>query len=303
MKIEQLLVQYLYNNKKVSLQDIGMFHISPDINLPVDNDKEMQLPPDAIIFEYDKKAVLDEGLVDFIVQQTRKIRPLASSDLESYSILSKQFLNIGKPLIIDGLGTLQKSQQGNYIFSQGHVVNAKLEAGPVHVREKQSEEISFKSTEKRSDEKPKKTWAIAALIGFIILIAAATIYFLFYKNKDTGLAAVEATSQDTIVTEATPAPVSMVRDTVKPLIDSANNVVASANDGSVFKVVIKEYPTKALAEKAYARLTNFGHKLILAPIDSSRYKLLIPFSTPLSDTTRAKDSLSKFFQSKAYIEL
>lgn len=302
MKIEQLLVQYLYNNKNVSLQDIGVFHISPDIILPVDNDKEMQLPPDAILFEYDKKAILDEGLVNFIVQQTRKIRPLASSDLESYSILSKQFLNIGKPLIIDGLGTLQKSQQGNYVFTQGHIVNAKLEAGPVQVKEKQSEEISFKSTEKRSDENPKKTWAVAALIGFIILIAAATIYFLFYKTKDSGLAAVDEPTVDSIVMPVTTTPIAVITDTLTPVKDSTNKVTPET-EGSVFRVVIKEYPSKALAEKAYLRLTNFGHKLLLSPIDSLRYKLSIPFNSPLSDTTRAKDSLTKFFQSKTYIEL
>ena len=43
----------------------------------------------------------------------------ASADLDSYLVLGKQFLNIGKPFIIEGLGVLEKSQQGDYEFRQG----------------------------------------------------------------------------------------------------------------------------------------------------------------------------------------
>ncbi|RYD71020.1 MAG: hypothetical protein EOP53_24385, partial [Sphingobacteriales bacterium] len=104
MKVEQLLVQYLYKNKTVSIQDIGRFNISPEFIIPAEGDKDSSLPEGAIQFEYDKNALPDEGLIDYIVEQSRKIRPLASSDLESYTILTRQFLNIGKPLPIEGLG-------------------------------------------------------------------------------------------------------------------------------------------------------------------------------------------------------
>ena len=127
MKVEQLIVQYLYNNKKVSIQDIGIFTISPDIIMPTESDKDINLPDGSIQFEFDSKAEKEDALIDFIIQHSRKIRPLATSDLESYSILSRQFLNIGKPLIIEGLGTLQKNQQGSYDFTQGRTLNSKLE--------------------------------------------------------------------------------------------------------------------------------------------------------------------------------
>jgi hypothetical protein len=302
MKIEQLLVQYLYNNKKVSLQDIGSFTISPNVVVPTDSDRETVLPPDAIIFQFDRRAILDEGLVDFIVQQTRKIRPLASSDLESYSILSKQFLNIGKPLIIDGLGTLQKSQQGDYEFTQGQVVNARLEAVPSQMKEKLSEEISFKSTEKRSGEQPKKSGILITSLIVIILAGAALLYYYFNKKSETPVAA-ETPVTDTVV----PPPVAttpLAMDTiVKSGTDSTSASAVPVNKEYIFKVVFKEYSTKLAAEKAFARYTSFGHKVILTPLDSTRYTLAIPFNTELSDTTRAKDSLGKFFQSKVYVDM
>jgi len=50
MKVEQLIVQYLYNNKKVSIQDIGIFTLSPDVIIPTESDKETSLPLNSIHF-------------------------------------------------------------------------------------------------------------------------------------------------------------------------------------------------------------------------------------------------------------
>ena len=300
MKIEQLLVQYLYNNKKVSLQDIGSFSISPNVIMPVDNEKETALPPDAIDFQFDRRAVLDEGLVDFIVQQTRKIRPLASSDLESYSILSKQFLNIGKPLIIEGLGTLQKSQQGDYEFTQGQVINARLEAIPSQMKEKLSEEISFKSTEKRSGEQPKKSGILITSLIVLIIAGAVLLYFYFNRKKESPITA-ETPITDTIVTTPAVNNINAGDTLVRTHNDSTS--LQPVNKGYTFKVVFKQYDTKLAADKAFKRYTNFGHKIIMTPLDSTRFTLAIPFTSALSDTTRAKDSIEKFFQSNVYVDL
>ena len=37
-------------------------------------------------------------------------------------------------------------------------------------------------------------------------------------------------------------------------------------------------------------------------VDSTKYKLYIPFKNNLADTGRAKDSLRKFFDAKTYVE-
>ena len=111
MKLEQLIVQYLYNSKKVSIENIGTFTITPNVSIPIDLDKDSALPEGAIQFDYNNKQDKDKGLIEFIVQQSHKILPLATSDLESYSLLANQFLNLGKPLVIEGIGTLQKNQE------------------------------------------------------------------------------------------------------------------------------------------------------------------------------------------------
>lgn len=71
--------------------------------------------------------------------------------MESYSILTRQFLNIGKPLIIPGLGSLYKTQQGAYAFLQGDALNPKLElSSPAsQLKEKESAEVNFSTSPKK----------------------------------------------------------------------------------------------------------------------------------------------------------
>ena len=289
MKLEQLIVQYLYQNKSVSLQEIGNFHIAPEVIIPQDSDKDFQLPADAISYDYDLKAVADEGLVDFIVQQTRKIKPLAASDLESYTSLNKQFLNIGKPLIIDGLGTLQKNQSGKYEFSQSHLFNTKTEAKPTEIREKANEEISFSTPKKtESGNKNSKSWLIVFVLLFFILGAVALLYYLNMPKRET----VDLPEKTEVVT-----PPVLVKDSSNKPIDSIQLVSAplpKVDDGYSFKVVIKTYTNLANAQAALNRLKGYGHNVLLTTKDSVNYQIKIPFNRSLADTSRIKDSLNKF---------
>jgi hypothetical protein len=295
MKIEQLIVQYLYSNKKVSLQNIGTFTLLQDIVLPAESDKEAILPDNAIQFEYNTKAGQDDGLIDYIVQQTRKIKPLATSDLESFTILSRQFINIGKPLTIDGLGTLQKNQAGTYDFIQGHTLSPKGEPAAVALKEKENEAIDFSSPPRKQSG---NRWILPLLLIFIVLGSLAYFYFRFNENKKN---AKEEMVSSTIVDTA-----AVKKDTstsAKPNSDSIASTPVIKKDSFNFKIVIKEYPSKLLAERAFTKLSSYGHKLVMYPKDSVAYKIAMPFMTPLSDTLRARDSLKIFFGGKPYIEI
>lgn len=294
MKIEQLIVQHLYNNKKVTLQDIGTFILHADVPLQADNEKEGIMPENAVSFQFNKKAVQDDELIDFIVSQTRKIKPLATSDLESYSILAKQFLNIGKPFPIEGLGVLLKNQAGIYEFTQGTQVNPKLEPASSQPREKASEEISFSTTE--STRKDNRKWIYIILLLLVISAGAVIYYFLTQNNKDSSVEKIVQNNTDST---------QRVKDTmaqpVKPAIDSTD--MQPKTDSVHFAVIIKEYPTKFAADRAFSKLTSYGHKVELQQVDSVNYKIAMLFATGLSDTTRARDSLRILFGGRPYIEI
>ena len=127
MKIEQVLVYYLLKTKQLTLQGIGTFHLDPSVPDSVDTEKPVVIPENAITFDYNPKATEDEGLVDFIVEHTNKIKPLAASDLDSYLSLARQFLNIGKPLILPHIGSLEKLNSGVLAFKPGQLGAQKIE--------------------------------------------------------------------------------------------------------------------------------------------------------------------------------
>lgn len=297
MKIEHLLVQHFYSAKQVTLQGIGTFSLSPDFVMPSENDKDLSIPADAITFSYNQKAAEDDALITYIVQQTRKIKPLASSDLESYIMLASQFLNIGKPFIIDGIGVLEKNQSGEYQFTQqGLYLNAKAENAPVQIKEKSDEDISFASKAKPNGNNKKILMLLASFLVLGVIIWGA--WYFLTKKKDTA------------VTEKTaPAPpVIQQPDTAKLTVqqkpDSITAKPVTPVDGYSFKIVIKNYPSLLTAQKAYDRLTSYGHKLLLYTADSVTYKLAMPFTKPLSDTSFVRDSVrNKLFGGKPYIEL
>ncbi len=301
MKLEQLIVQYLYNNKTVTLQDIGTFTLSPDVVIPADSEKEISLPDGAIEFEYNNKAEKDDGLIEFIVQQSRKIKPLATSDLESYSLLSRQFLNIGKPMIIEGIGTLQKTQQDTYEFTQGHTINPKLDNQPVTIREKVQDEISFSTPARETSS--NKPAMVALLVLMLLLTTAAVYYFLVYNKDEAVPVQTETLVQDTAVTKIDS---TLLRQDSAAVPSPAANLAGIRDSAGVaynFAIVFKEYGSKVEANKAYVRFTSYGHKILIAQKDSASYKLSIPFLSPLSDTLRARDSLKVLFGGNPYVEL
>ena len=307
MKIEQLLVQYFYLTKKVTLQGIGTFTLSPDVVMPVDNDKEMLLPENSVTFQFNPRATEDEALIDYIVQQTRKIKPLASADLESYLMLASQFLNIGKPLKIDGIGMLEKRQNGEFFFSQGAFMNTRVEEAEVKLKEKTQDDISF-ANDHSASVNGKRIFAILGSLLLIGLVAWGTWYFLNRKKSDTPVS--EPAAQQTPV--APP-----VTDTIKTAVTTRDTEAVShkpdttlvtaapvSNSTYTFKVVIKNYPALLPAQKAFERLSSYGHKLILYTSDSVTYKVAMPFTRPLADTAYAKDSVrDRLFGGNPYIEI
>ncbi len=299
MKIEQLIVQYLYTTKQVTLQGIGTFKLDPAVVLPAENDKDKDfvMPENAFQFEYNLKAAEDDGLISYIVQHTRKILPLASADLDSYVMLAKQFLNIGKPLVIEGVGTVQKNQEGIYQFIPGNFITPKIDDIPKQLREKRDESVSFES-EKRVDNSRRNLFITILLL--VIIMSGLGIYYLL-MNKKTNEPVQPASAETVADTSGNSLKDTVTKNIPDTVIKTATPVIK--RDSSGFKIVLKKYPSSISAQKAYSRLSTYGHKLVVLKVDSLQYELAMPFNTPLSDTLRAKDSLRKFFGGKPYVKL
>ncbi|MEO6720449.1 MAG: SPOR domain-containing protein, partial [Ferruginibacter sp.] len=114
-----------------------------------------------------------------------------------------------------------------------------------------------------------------------------------------------------IETKAEPATTTAIIDTTtnKPdttvKVDTPVNItapVANSSNGS-FNIVLRNYNNADAADKALKKFKTYGHKMVVIKIDSINYQLAMPFSTPLSDTTRARDSLKRFFGGRPFVRL
>ncbi|MBA3674771.1 MAG: hypothetical protein H0W75_07420 [Chitinophagaceae bacterium] len=290
MKIEQVLVHQLYNKKKITLQGIGSFNLDSSVSLPVDSDKGMIIPENALSFEYDPRAVEDEGLIDAMVQNTKKIKPLASSDLDSFLMLGRQFLNIGKPFTIEGLGTLDKAQSGELFFIPGQFTTPKIEA-PKALKANESEEKSGLFPDYNAETKNNYTKPVLIIVAILLLCLGAWAAYHFFSQKN---------KSDQV---NKPQPVQNNTDSVA-LNKDTTIAPATANDHYTFKIVFKKTADKRAALKAYNRMKEYGHTVIMYTSDSVIYKVAEPFTLPLSDTTHIKDSLNKYYYlGKGRVEL
>lgn len=304
MKIEQALVFFLIKHKQITLQGIGTFRIDGSVPENSDNDKPVIIPAEAISFVYDPKAGEDPELIDFIVQNTKKIKPLASADLDSFLTLGRQFLNIGKPFTIQNLGTLDKLKSGALEFKAGPLIQ-KVEMPKPRIEDdgaEKHEENLFNDYQRRpSANYGRALLFIVAIIAFAG-IAWAVWEFGFKKNNDDST----TTTTDKIVPVFDSAANLKRLDSIAAALkaaDTVRNAQKTSVDSIIFKVVVKETTNMKVAMARLQRLKGLGRDVIMYTDDSITYKVAQPFTLPLSDTTRILDSLNKFYYvGRAHIE-
>ncbi|HET9431619.1 MAG TPA: hypothetical protein VFO70_10615, partial [Chitinophagaceae bacterium] len=198
MKLAPLLAQFLYSHKRLDLAGIGSFFLDPSFS--IDNEivaQQKSISPDAISFESNPSVKDSTDLITFISSQTGKMKALAEADLGSHLELAKQFLNIGKPFMLDGIGSLVKVRSGQFEFKAGAILAEKLKDFSEKDSHEASPEESFKNYEpflKR--EKTSTGWAkpvLALLVLVGIGLAVLGGYMIYKKNNPSALAAQDET--------------------------------------------------------------------------------------------------------------
>jgi hypothetical protein len=298
VKIELILVQYLYNNKELTLQGIGTFRLDESVSLPADTDKEVSIPANAITFTYNPKVTEDDNLINFIVTHTKKIKPLASADLDSFLMLGRQFMNIGKPFTLDGIGTLHRSHQGGFDFIPGQFINAKIEA-PKNLNEGESDDPNVNFHEYGSQQRGNNKKPVLIIL-FLLLLAGAGWAAWYYYFRDRNETNGDVQTQQTV----TPTDTSAVRnDTAATPATSAPVNDPLAGRDHTFRIVIKESNDRAAVEASLKKLNSWGHPVIMYTTDSVNYKLVELFTRPLTDTGAVRDSLKRFFGGSTRVEV
>jgi hypothetical protein len=294
VKLPLLLTQYLREHRLLRLPGLGSFHSSA-----TQPGAEAETSSNLYIrFEHVSVKEADDSLITFIKEKTGKIKPLALADLASYIESGLQMLNIGKPFYIEGIGTIHKNRDGAYDFvARELAINRGDEPGKANAdynEKKHDKKKSVFDDEKYSPSvNPWQKIIVAALIIGGLAVVVLGGYYLYNQNngepriQNTIVPAVDSTQQQ--------------KDSLNRA-DSARTMAtfASLNPGA-YKFIIETTTNKKRAMRRYKQLIDFTNVKIESP-DSASYKLYFVISAGTNDTTRIKDSLSRFYASKVKIE-
>lgn len=299
----------------MSLAGMGHFTLTAAA-APLD-DKKAE-PAVDIRFRPDPKAPIDPALVAYISSATGKMKPLAQSDLESFLEIGQQLLNISKPFVITGIGSLVKGSDRQLSFVQGD--GGSVEEKLSHRKLGQEEtDLNYEDKLYGGRTTPSapagRRLAVAALVGVGILTIGLVAWY-FYQQSQQGngeTLVLQADKASEVLTQPETSPTASIQvvpatdslqltskdsssTTEKPLVATPQLAAPSS-----FEVVL-EVARRNRALKRYADLQEWGHKVRMRTEDSVTFKLSIPIDAPLSDSTRHRDSLSRFFGRKVWIE-
>ncbi len=289
MTIEQLVAAYIYKHRQLQLQELGLLTLKAEVVMPEDTEKEFVFPENSFEFVEDQKMGSEEAFVDFVTAHTRKIKSLATSDVDSYFNLNKQFINIGKAMLIPGVGSIHKNDKGNLEFTQGKPIYQKITTPAERQIEKEEQDISFSSPKATGGNSGKSNLLI--LMTILGVLAIAAIAYLALRKKDTDISPVEEAKA--VVSD------SVANNAVKDSTTSKANV-PPVDDGYTYKIVFKDYNSRLDAEAGQKKFITYGHNVLLRAVDSSKFILIIPFTSPAADSVRALDSLRRLFGYPTY---
>lgn len=316
MKIASLLAHYLYTNKKLDLTGIGTFLLDTNFVAETDNTKNKLVVLEGVSFLQDSAVKEDPVLIAYISSHTGKIKPLASSDLESHLELAKQFMNIGKPFLFEGIGTIAKINRNEYVFTPGIMITEPAQeyvSHETHLSHAADYPADYKEVFYHKKEGPK--WK-KPLIYFLTITGIALAVWGGYTVYKSSTADSESNAN---VSSGPPQPLQT--DTANAAlktadtgqnsvltIDTALNTVATPAiqppTGSYKFVVETAERERALAR--FDKLKNsFKLPVLMETKDSLMFRIYFVLAANPADTSRMIDSLQRAYTppgKRAYVE-
>ena len=321
VKVDNLLGPYLYQYKKLSLPGIGLFTLDDKAVLPDDTAK-IKIPIEGITFNAKTGGQLDDSLIQYIKDETGKMKALAEADLYSFIATAFQFLNIGKPFYFEGIGTLQKNKDGGYTFTAGTVIPQKTEETPARYSDTSKKSTYNSDNNEAGRSSSFNTGKLLVVAGILVTLALIGWggYYLYNKNTDTNGVSQNGTKQSSAVPDTLAATTGIDSTGKKPdstiTLKKDSSIAASpvkkdsaAAPGTGYKFVFETTGRKARALKRYEQLKgvtvlkNYNNKVAIETKDSLSFKIytLVP-CTP-ADTGHVKELLNAWYYGKTAMKV
>jgi hypothetical protein len=305
LKLTTAIAQYLYLHKRLDIPGIGSFILDPSVEITDTEQGKQQKSPvlEGINFENNPAIAESSELVSFLSSQTGKMKALAAADLSSHIELMRQFLNIGKPFLLEGIGSLVKTKAGTYEFTPGSMIVDKLKDIPsksetsTHTTEEQTYEPFLKKEKvKTAWKRPVALLLVVAGIGFAVW-GGYTIYKRNASKSETTES--PAVPDNNTISAAANTNLAENVSTQQPVETAPpkETVVIPGQHKFVLEISLQKR-----AVERYNKLKTFQWPVQMETRDSVQYKLFMLLSSSPADTSRILDSLSALNGRRVYIE-
>lgn len=304
LKLAPILAQFLYTHKRLDLPGLGSFLLDPSVITEPENSKQGKHSNlEGVSFETNTSIKEAPELIQFISAQTGKIKALAAADLDSHLSLAQQFLNIGKPFMLEGIGSLEKNSRGEFSFRSGQMLSVPMKDNSV------KEKSSAQPTEESAGDyksvfylpKTKTTWRkpIAVLLLGAGLAFAIWGGYTVYKRTTAknNKAPVEKKNDENVLVQDTSTSLQQKDSTI-------NLAPIAVTPAGNYKFII-ETAVKERALSRFGKLKSFGLNVQMETKDSASFKLFFILPAAIADTARMIDSLRGIYTpagSRAHIE-
>jgi hypothetical protein len=300
---EQILLLYLYNNKKVSLNLFGTIVMEGSIPEPELIRKEKVMAVDGLKFTFDPNVTTDEEFIKFYAFEKGRILSLSTSDIEVQLSMARQIVNIGNPFDIPGVGKIVKMDNGKLTILPGfYTIPPESGSGrPAPLRERVQAAALPKGEGNKDGSRSMLNIKFGTVLGIGgVLAGIAILIWAFIKfglplfqNNDNATVDQAIPSVDSVAV-APPTNINLTDTT-----GAGNNTAADMFiDSTVllqWKAYISKTNQKNFAEERFNRYKGYGHNVVLESPDSTQFLIYIPMQSAIKDTARKRDSLAKFF--------
>lgn len=279
-KYEQYIHDFLMEQGELSLYSVGTLQLE-------------KANENAISFLFDKKIATTPAFIEYVAEQVGKNPTLMRYNIESYLEQAKQFIHIGKPYQIPGIGEIFLTKSGEYALDQQNL-NAKVDY--------HEEVYQYSIAESENRQKKRKTlmWIAGVLV---ILILGAAIYgliaYLTTQKKEKANTINPALSTDTL-------DISNKPDSVTLSQNNPTVVRLNPEDSAMFRIVTEKTLNSKRAQSRTNYLITLGH---LAKYDSLKqgdttlYRIFLVKKIKVMDTAQARTYWKQFFERSVYLEL
>ncbi|WP_416437645.1 hypothetical protein [Phnomibacter sp. MR] len=296
MTVEQLITLFVYQHGEISLQGIGHIRLLDAVPDAEYIQKNKSVPITGIEFKHVKTAATSPDFIRFYATQRGKIASLAENDIEAYLSMAVQFLNIGNPFEIKGLGALAKNKDGVLSLTPGYFLAIKAEEAMGKLKERHVEDPAHHGPgaaydeEKRNRMSPQTKGILAIVLLVLLVVVGWWMYKAFVATPETASTeSLSPVNTDTLVAQqvdsaATAQPAPALPDSLQP----RNWKVIFRETSNVKKaIVLNQFDTlkQQLKTPVYLETT-----------DSVRFTFYTLSSSAVKDTAQLRDSLRRYFK-------